>query len=99
MSILIKDENMPESCGQCWLLVSGTDANGKPKYECLLTDEKRALEELFSKRGKYCPIVEIPPHGRLIDANVFEEMLNSEGGVELKDVPTVIESEKEQEYE
>ena len=72
MSILIKGEKMPDSCGHCWLIDSGTDVNGKPEYECVLTEEKRAREDLFSKRGKYCPLVEIPPHGRLIDADRLE---------------------------
>ena len=78
MSILIKDEKMPNNCGKCWLIYSGTDVNGKPEYECVLTEEKRACEELFSKRGKYCPLVEIPPHGRLIDADRLADDLEQD---------------------
>lgn len=109
MSILIKDENMPESCGHCWLLVSGTDVNGKPEYECVLTEEKRAFEELFRKRGEWCPLVEIPPHGELIDRNKLLKSLEREWNVSddtdfankivwniTETAPTVIESEEQE---
>lgn len=63
--------------------------------ECYVLHRRMTYEMLTGERPHDCPLIEIPPHGRLIDAGVFEEMLNSKGGVELKNVPTVIESEEE----
>ncbi len=98
MSILIKGAKMPEGCQKCKCLrksvyVCGLDYD----YTCLLGAKQIPMpwHEQLHNRADDCPLIEIPPHGRLIDADVFEEMLNSEGGVELKNVPTVIESEEE----
>ena len=80
MSILIKGMDVPHDCLDCYV------AQFCKEYQ----DEE-------NERPYGCPLVEIPePHGRLIDADVFEEMLNRTGGVKLKNVPTVIESEEEE---
>ena len=87
MSILIKCAKMPSSCAVCPCYKWESD------YGCAVKHEE---PKVFKKRPSWCPLVEIPPHGRLIDADVFEKMLNSKGGIKLKDVPTVIESEEEE---
>lgn len=86
MSILIKGAEMPKSCGECPCICLNWSFIG-----CAITASRTDDVDL---RLPDCPLVEIPPHGRLIDADVFEELLNSEGGVKLKDAPTVIESEE-----
>ena len=93
MSILIKGAKMPRCCEVCPL--------NYDYYRCEALGDRfddREEIDMETQRLPDCPLVEIPPHGRLIDADVFEEMLNSKGGVKLKDMPTVIESE-EQEHE
>ena len=69
MSILIKGLKMPKSCEvcpcnddswRCGLLGRFEDLEG---YETNLDLEGRFPE---------CPLVEIPPHGKLIDADVIE---------------------------
>ncbi len=94
MSVLIRGEKMPKSCGECQSTL-GLFSSKCPLFKDF--PKKFDYDPEIGNKGRYagCPLVDIPPHGRLIDANVFEEMLNSKGGVELKDVPTVIESEGE----
>lgn len=101
MSVLIKGMEMPRDCPMCPL----SHWNRLDEFTgCEVVNGKRfavTIDEGYAQsntRPSWCPLVEIPPHGRLIDADVFEEMLNSKGGVKLKDMPTVIESE-EQEHE
>lgn len=97
MSILIKGTKMPKTCRECQSTL-GLFADECPLFAEFPKEFDYDPEIGNNRRYDGCPLVEIPPHGRLIDADVFEEMLNSEGGVELKNVPTVIESE-EQEHE
>lgn len=59
MSVLINME-MPTSCGFC-LFEKHTDDG----YECCIN---RCLTE-YQKRPDDCPLVSVPPHGRLIDAD------------------------------
>ena len=73
MSILIKGMEMPTSCGQCKLkTVVGLD-----KEKCLVSGV-----EFYSwdtgwgdeqRRHESCPLVPVPPHGRLIDADAFAD--------------------------
>ena len=65
MGVYIKME-MPESCIKCKLCVS---------YKCVLTGEIRWSDEFDydSKRFENCPLVPIPPHRRLIDADALYE--------------------------
>lgn len=59
MSVLIRGMKMPESCSQC---------NFCQGFECL------ALKRTFNLISKEeCPLVEVPPHGRLIDADAMNE--------------------------
>ena len=60
MSILIKGMKMPPNCFLCPLSV----LNGERLF-CELTKD----EVLRSKISSDCPLIELPPHGRLIDAD------------------------------
>lgn len=68
MSILIKNMTMPETCGDCPLQHS-------EYLECKITNRitwERADgggTRTLSPAENDCPLVEIPPHGRLIDAD------------------------------
>lgn len=67
MSILIKDMKMPKMCCDCDLL---TDIDWGEQWECPIT-EKIVHKYVKERKGKPsdCPLIEIPPHGRLIDAD------------------------------
>lgn len=57
MSILIEGMEMPSNCGECPMICEHD--------LCLITKGGRTLNE----RPPHCPLIEIPPHGRLIDAD------------------------------
>lgn len=100
MSILIKGMKMPTSCFRCPLSV----LNGERLY-CEVTKD----EVLRAKRSSDCPLVELPPHGRLIDADAVQETVLKlvEGGWDITrndykrmdgilfECPTIIEAEGE----
>ena len=59
MSVLIENMNKPKNCAECCFSVDGWC------YVCAPQSE----EERKRITSNYCPLVEIPPHGRLIDAD------------------------------
>lgn len=61
MSVLIKGMEMPKSCNECRFSVDGWCYVCKPQSE----EERKRITT------NYCPLVEIPPHGRLIDADTL----------------------------
>ena len=88
MSILIKGMEMPKSCLNCFLSRSGCRA---------VLKRMRAMERETWIPANYrhddCPLVHVPPHGRLIDADdffrSFPELLPYEFAA-----PTIIEAEE-----
>jgi hypothetical protein len=109
MSILIKGMKIPKKCCDCDLLPS--EINWDEQWECPITEEivHKYVEERKGKPSN-CPLVEIPPHGRLIDADymkrhlMFSQGINDCGALyapydeikkEIDRMPTVIESEDE----
>lgn len=74
MSILIKGMEMPENCEACW----NCDKNFN-NGDTLITDWMCLLKMRFvnaRNRPDWCPLVPVPPHGWLIDADVLMEKLN-----------------------
>ena len=72
MGILIKIK-MPKGCWACPFAV------GK-YYECLFT--KKTSNWGLTTRPSDCPLIEVPtPHGRLIDADAFDERVRVAGGI------------------
>ena len=67
MSVLINIE-FPHGCGDCPCL-GGEDYN----YYCQVTNNGIPLD---GHRPDWCPLVEIKPHGRLIDADALNDMIN-----------------------
>lgn len=95
MSVLIKGMKMPETCSKCFFCqLGGLDL----KLRCLVTDESIINFDVKEKRAGNCPLVEIPPHGRLIDADkLCEYTRNSIIGIDANDIcrfPCVIEVEE-----
>lgn len=102
MSILIKGMEMPESCFYCPFV----EKTNPDEYVCMARNEEFSL--VFGHRDKDCPLVEIPPHDRLIDADAFEEsistllqfpsdLVNGQWIVNtIREQPTIIEAEEVQ---
>lgn len=70
MSILIKGMEMPENCGECRF----AGVCGVHKYEEWPDIESIILNDVIGvggTRDEDCPLVEVPPHGRLIDADTL----------------------------
>lgn len=94
MSILIKNESVPDNCMDCKM------ADIEKWYKCPFYPIMK--ENYSDKRFEKCPLIEVPePHGRLIDADALSkkayhrqtlttvaDMLN-----DINDAPTVIEAE------
>ena len=75
MSVLIKGMEMPQRCKECDLYIDGACyAKGYRDYRSIMDMSKPAD----------CPLIEVPPHGRLIDADALINELASEhvGGLE-----------------
>ena len=69
MSILIKGMEMP-SCNDC-PLAGDFKCNLMPSIPALCKEYDIAVQN--GKRLNNCPLIEIPPHGRLIDADKLKE--------------------------
>ena len=100
MSILIKGMEMPKTCWDCACSIY---YESQDKAMCDITDE--TLDYILWKRERRpdCPLIELPPHGRLIDAdklsnqkyeNIWTNRLVIDAD-DLDDASTVIEAERE----
>ena len=97
MSILIKGMEMPTSCYFCPMTNDGF-------YLCKANNPYRQLEDDCEEhRPSWCPIVELPTHGDLIDRDEQIERawrlnLSTRELIEemLKTAPTVIPADKEE---
>ena len=99
MSVLIKGMEMPKDCEWCPLCENIGDLGCSVKHLVIL---RRHGQD----KPSWCPLIEIPPHGRLIDASQIPYIdLNSDMPqskvrvwVAFKDrierVPTIIEAEE-----
>ena len=96
MSILIKDMKMP-SCNDC-PLAGDFHCNLMPSIPTLCKEYDIAVQN--GKRLNNCPLVEIPPHGRLIDADALNYSNTDYCGnhlvylVDIDDAPTIIPAEE-----
>lgn len=84
MSVLIQGMEMPDDCYSCpfrELVDRDTDI-------CFITGERfSALFTLNQQKNADCPLVEIPPHGRLIDADDLFQLLDGGYDVDMDDLP------------
>ena len=97
MSILIKGAALPMSCEECQSVL------GLLFCKDFLKEYIGESELLKHTRLSDCPLVEIPPHGRLIDASEMAIKFNCRD-IDittlknlhecLMEIPTVIESEE-----
>lgn len=100
MSVLIKGAKVPKSCAECDFIEY--DDEYEYEYWCPIT--RSNVEEYTAEKPASCPLVEIPPHGRLIDASEMAIKFNCRDidittvkklHEWLMEIPTVIESEEE----
>ncbi|MBQ2298629.1 MAG: hypothetical protein II278_04555, partial [Bacteroidaceae bacterium] len=69
MSILIQGMEMPKNCRTCPMLFDGHSYRW-----CNITGESLGIEEADNGRNEYCPLIELPPHGRLIAEKTITEI-------------------------
>lgn len=77
MSILIKGMKMPKDCPYCPL----AHWNFKNEFTgCEIVKKYFSTEEMYADgRPDFCPLVSIPPHGRLIDADAPIPLVDTHG--------------------
>lgn len=62
MSVLIKNMEMPKNCHECRLYEGDI-------YYCSAADKMIDISDSSAEKCQFCPLVPVPPHGRLIDAD------------------------------
>lgn len=77
MDVLIKNMKMPKNCGCCDLCLLSSD---NLNFFCTRQIGKRFAVSLAEQRQEGCPLVELPPHGELKDADFIISCLE-----EIKD--------------
>lgn len=68
MSVLIKGAKVPKSCAECDFI----EYDDEYEFECWCPILRINVEEYTAEKYAGCPLVEIPPHGRLIDADKIQ---------------------------
>lgn len=104
MSILIKDKALPKTCEEC--VFYGIDVESG----CFL-EKYYVIRRAGQDKPSWCPLVSVPPHGRLIDADALLSQYTgyfwtaktdyAEGlrdvANDIKQAPTIIEAEEVEE--
>lgn len=94
MSVLIKGMEMPKTCIMCWL-----------SPICPVWVKEVSRYKGYDNRLPDCPLVEVSPHGRLIDADEAKEALRRAEALTrafgyhnvidtISEQPTIIEAEE-----
>lgn len=71
MSIIIKDMEVPTSCAEC-PCCRHDNWNGETAHQCNVSFITFGAEDenwIYNTRPNWCPLIELPPHGRLVDAD------------------------------
>lgn len=100
MGIYIKGMEMPENCFKCpaheWYDFGGENHG----YQCPILRTTKAVSncEARTKRRDNCPMIPVPPHGRLIDGDYAEKDLIHDyayaAAQMVKNYPTIIPAEE-----
>jgi len=68
--MLIKGMKMPESCRECPCAVGVSEDGEERWYGCKINYQiKQIIGIPYHERPSDCPLIELPPHGDLIDIN------------------------------
>ena len=104
MSVYISGMEMPESCDKCPIMMF-EDTNCAPELYCGCPIVFKAHPQGVGHRPDYCPLVPVPPHGRLIDADALFKEMERKGWFDnadrdkaedlVLDAPTIIPAEEE----
>lgn len=103
MSILIRGMEMPKNCGECPFAT--------PTRDGLMCDAVSFLAKCLAhpiSRMSCCPLIELSPHGRLIDADsllkdgwcLYKQVMRKDGyaihemSLNCPSLPIVIEAEE-----
>ena len=93
MSVLIINMEMPNTCKAC---VCSNYYERMDMILCDIMDKQLDEKQWKSERHHDCPLIEVPPHGRLIDADAIQDYNVETFGQRLLIIdtaPTVIEAE------
>ena len=96
MSILIKNMQMPKNCIECPFMALANTTDGRLLEFCSVSE--MFVVGIETQKDPKCPLVELPPHGDLIDRDAVLEILSDknaawDGYVKVKALPIVVESE------
>lgn len=97
MSVVIRGMKMPRKCSECDVCGS----YGIGNHICMITAKNVADDDGLKIRRDDCPLIAVPPHGRLIDADALMENAQYKGthdivtAWDIVAAPTVIEAEGE----
>lgn len=76
MSILIKNMEMPKNCEECPFFDDiYTRMDDDDTYRCDLIGGL-SYWQYAGETEKDCPLIEVPPHGDLIEKNTIEKAIN-----------------------
>lgn len=73
MSVLIKGMEMPEGCWYCDFCFQDMDSERNGWIRCAALEQREIIPSK-TERQPDCPLIEVQPHGRLIDADAMIEM-------------------------
>ena len=97
MSVLIKGMEMPGSCYYCPFADGSWGYSPPHKKRCLISGKDMPVDERYVQKNQpVCPLVPVPPHGRLIDADKLDYSNTDLLGnhivymVDIEDAPTII---------
>ena len=105
MSVIVKNMEMPKNCAECKMWSICDCLKEFDDYESLLY----AVDDGDWVMADDCPLVELPPHGRLIDIksvkngkftiveDAYQAWWNGALEAVIENAPTVIEAEGETE--
>lgn len=94
MGVYIKGMDMPKCCDGCNMYDDNCIVSNKPY--CILSGRSASITfNSLKEKMDACPLVEIPKHGRLIDADALIDGRVSNDNVRIcaENAPTVLEAE------
>lgn len=94
MSVLVKSITMPKNCNECPFYRYWDEMASS----CEVFDETKWIDDCDMKKERHpdCPLIEVPPHGRLIDADALAKdgwclnRINFKTGLTEAVVPTLM---------
>ena len=96
MGVYIRGIEMPKSCIECPFITSSWGLD----YYCTIAKDYEEYRYINERRMKSCPLVSVPPHGRLIDADALMSGVDDGDDVifvwAITDAPTIIEAEEDE---